>query len=429
MPVAQRNRLDRPVDEQRDHILGGPGAVITLVEYGSYACPYCRAATEHIAAVRARFGPRLRYVYRHQPLVGSTLARPAAELAEHAATAEAFWSAHDTLMTRSAGLTEEDLSAVAQAMRLDEQAPDEAAAATIRARRRVDEDEVSGLASGALITPTFFINGRRYDGPWDDGSLAEAMQGTLSHRVQAAALDFASWAPSAGVLLSLAALLALGLSNSGFNTAFTGLWRQPFGVAIGSGLFSMPVLEWVNDGLLTLFFLVVGLEVKREFTVGCLTNRRAAVLPIASAIGGMLIPPVLYTLVIPPGTWSDGWGVPMATDTAFAVALLVSLGDLVPVDLRVFLTAAAIVDDIGSIGVVAVFYSGAVQAEWLAAAAVVCVALAALNCARVYSFLPYLILGAVLWACVHASGLHATMTGVILAFFIPTRPAPTFRRL
>lgn len=429
MPVAQRNRLDRAVDEQRDHILGDSGAAITLVEFGSYACPYCRAATEHIAAVRARFGTKLRYVYRHQPLVGSRLARPAAELAERAASADEFWSAHNTLMTRSSGLSEDDLATVAHALRLEDEAPAAAADAAARARQRVDEDEAGALASGALITPTFFINGRRYDGPWDDGSLAEAMQGTLSHRVQAAALDFASWAPSAGLLLSLAALIALALSNSALNAPFAGLWRQPFGVALGTVLFSMPVIEWINDGLLTLFFLVVGLEVKREFTVGCLANRSAAALPIASAIGGMLTPAILYTLVIPSGVWSNGWGVPMATDTAFAVALLASLGARVPIDLRVFLTAAAIVDDIGSIAVVGVFYSGAVQVHWLIGAIVVCAGLAVLNYARVYNFLPYLFLGTVLWACVHASGLHATMSGVIVALFVPTRSVPNLQAL
>ena len=120
----------------------------------------------------------------------------------------------------------------------------------------------------------------------------------------------------------------------------------------------MSLLQWVNDALLTVFFLVVGLEIKREFTVGHLASRRSAALPIAAAIGGMTVPALIYVSLVPPGAWQLGWGVPMATDTAFAVALIAMLGARVPVELRIFLTAAAIVDDIGAIIVVAIFYSG-----------------------------------------------------------------------
>jgi NhaA family Na+:H+ antiporter len=191
----------------------------------------------------------------------------------------------------------------------------------------------------------------------------------------------------------------------------------------------MSLLHWVNDGLLTIFFLVVGLEIKREFTVGHLAHWRAAALPVAAAIGGMVAPPVLYLSVIPQGVWSHGWGVPMATDTAFAVALIVMLGRRVPVELRIFLTAAAIVDDIGAIVVVALFYSGELHAGYLAAAAVLTGALALLNRSRVYRLSPYVLLGVALWACVHAGGLHATLAGVILALFIPTRPPPDLKAL
>jgi NhaA family Na+:H+ antiporter len=122
----------------------------------------------------------------------------------------------------------------------------------------------------------------------------------------------------------------------------------------------MPLLEWIDDALLTVFFLVVGLEIKREFTVGHLASRRAAALPIAAAVGGMVLPAVIYRLVVPQGPWSAGWGVPMATDTAFALAIIALMGARVPVELRIFLTAASIVDDIGASIVVAIFYSG----EW-----------------------------------------------------------------
>jgi len=164
------------------------------------------------------------------------------------------------------------------------------------------------------------------------------------------------------------------------------------------------------------------LEVKREMTVGHLASRRSAALPIAAALGGMVVPALLYALVIPAGPWSHGWGVPMATDTAFAIALIAVMGARVPVELRIFLTAAAIVDDIGAIVVVAVFYSGDIHPGYLAAAAAVVVALALLSRSKVYLLSPYILLGVALWAFVYAGGLHATLAGVVLALFIPTRP-------
>ncbi len=191
----------------------------------------------------------------------------------------------------------------------------------------------------------------------------------------------------------------------------------------------MPLAHWVNDGLLTLFFLLVGLEIKREFTVGRLANRRSAAFPIAAALGGMAVPAGLYALAIPAGGWSHGWGVPMATDTAFAIAIIVMLGKRVPVELRVFLTAASIVDDIGAIVVVALFYSGQLHWGYLAGAAGIVALLAVLNRSGVYRAMPYGLLGVALWACVHAGGLHATLAGVLLALFIPTRPPPNLSAL
>jgi Na+:H+ antiporter, NhaA family len=168
---------------------------------------------------------------------------------------------------------------------------------------------------------------------------------------------------------------------------------------LGDAGFGMSLQHWINDGLLTIFFLVVGLEIKRELTVGHLASRRSAALPI----GGMIAPAVLYMAVIPRGPWAYGWGVPMATDTAFAVALIVMMGARVPVELRIFLTAAAIVDDIGAIVVVAAFYSVGLQLGYLAAAAAISGGLALLNRSHVYSVSPYMLLGVALWACMPPS--------------------------
>lgn len=419
-----RHRLDRPVDPDRDHVLGAPDAGVSLVEYGSYACPFCRAANAHIAKARDRLGDRMVYVFRHKPLTGRDIARRAAELAERAPDAETFWKAHIALMTRSETLTEEDLVAVAADLHLH---PD--AAAEAAARARVEADERSAKASGVLFTPTFYINGRRYDGAWDESAFSDAMLGRLGHRVLIAATDFAAWAPSAGILLLLATLLAIALTNSPLGPAFEAFWHTPLGVTVGGTGFVLSLLHWVNDGLLTLFFLVVGLEIKREFTVGHLSSRKAAALPVAAAVGGMVVPALLYALVVGAGPWAHGWGVPMSTDTAFAVALVFVLGARVPVELRIFLTAAAIADDIGSILVVALFYSDEIHAPWLAAALVVTLGLAALNRARFYAVTPYALLGVVLWFCVHEGGLHATLAGIVLALFVPTRPPAQLRSL
>jgi Na+:H+ antiporter, NhaA family len=422
------HRLDRGVDQNYDHVLGPANAQVTLVEYGSYACPYCRVANEQVATVRDEFGERLRYVFRHRPLTNNDLARRAAELAERAGR-DQFWNVHVKLMMRSETLTEDDLRAVATDLGLAAEHPGQHPKAVERAKERVEADERSAKASGVNIVPTFFINGRRYDGPWDASSLSDAMLGTLGHRVRAAALNFASWGPSAGVLLLLATVLAIAITNSPLGPAFDAFWKLDFGLTFGGAVFHMSLQHWVNDALLTIFFLVVGLEIKREFTVGHLASRRSAALPVAGAIGGMVGPAALYLATIPTGPWSHGWGVPMATDTAFAVALIAMMGSRVPVELRIFLTAAAIVDDIGAIVVVAAFYSGELHLGYLGAAAVTVGALALLNRSRIYRVWPYVLLGVLLWACVHASGLHATLAGIVLALFIPTRPPPNLRAL
>ena len=422
--MLTRDRLDRPVDTGHDHVLGPPGAEVTLVEYGSYACPHCRAANERIAAVRDAFGDRMRYVFRQRPLTGSDIARRAADLAECARNDDEFWKAHVALMSRSAELTEADLHFVARELGIAR-----ADQPSARAQARVDADIASARASGVAFTPTFFVNGRRYDGPWDESSLSDALLGSLGHRIRSAALDFAGWAPSAGVLLLLMAILAVMFSNSAWGAGFAAFWQQTWGLEFGSFGLRMPALDWINHGLLSVFFLIVGLEIKREFTVGHLASVRSAAMPVAAALGGMIVPAALYALVIPDGSWAHGWGVPMATDTAFAVALIAMMGPRVPVELRIFLTAATIVDDIGAIAVIALFYSAEIHAGYLAGAAAVVAALALLNHAHVYRVTPYLLLGAVLWVCVHGAGVHATLAGVILALFIPTRPPPDLNAL
>jgi NhaA family Na+:H+ antiporter len=403
---------------QGEHALGSDAAGVTLVEYGSYNCPYCQAAHEVVANLRDRFGDGVRYIFRHRPITGNEMAQRAAEIAEyaHEKTGQ-FWDVHDALMQRGAGLAASDLDAITARFGLD----DNDEAAWHRARTRVQTDRESARHHGAVSSPTFLINSRRYEGPWDENTLAEALRGSLGHRVQAAALDFARWAPSTGLLLLLMTLAAIAIVNSAHGAAFEAFWELPVGLAAGDGAFRLPLRDWINDGLLTVFFLVVGLEIKREFTVGRLASKRAAALPFAAAAGGMALPAAIY-LALAPAAAAHGWAIPTTTDTAFAVALIALLGSRVPVELRIFLTAAVVVDDLVAIAIVALFYAGALDLAYVAASAGIVVLLALLNRSGVYRPLPYGLLGVALWACLHAAGLHATLAGVILAMFTPTRP-------
>ena len=159
------------------------------------------------------------------------------------------------------------------------------------------------------FTPTFFINSARYDGPWDEASFTDAMLGSLGHRVRTAALGFASWAPSTGVMLLLATLLAIVAHQHGGGPGVRRASGKPMSASsFGDAEFRMSLLHWVNDALLTVFFLVVGLEIKREFTVGHLATRRSAALPIAAAIGGMAVPALIYVLLVPAGPWAHRLG-------------------------------------------------------------------------------------------------------------------------
>ena len=413
--------LDPPLDVSRDHVLGPPNAEITLVEYGSYACSNCHAVHEVIEGLRNRFGERMRYVFRHLPVAGSEDATRASELAEYAAqTTGRFWEVHEALMERGPAFAKGDSQGIARDFNLPPGEPTHEPAWTA-ARERVSADIESAQRSGARVTPTFFINGRRYRGAWDESSLADAMLGTLGHRIQSAAFEFVRWGPSSGLLLGLATVLALVLSNSPVNSAFAAFWERSLGFQWDTRLFVHSLLHWVNHGLLTVFFFVVGLEIKREFTVGHLATFRSGALPVMAAFGGILLPAAIYASIAPPEL-RHGWGIPIGTDTAFAVALIVLLGPRVPIELRVFLTAAVIIDDIVAIMAIALFYTGEIHTGYLIASGAVTVLLVLLNRIGVYGALPYAVCGVILWLFLHQAGLHATLAGVILALLIPALP-------
>ena len=224
-----------------------------------------------------------------------------------------------------------------------------------------------------------------------------------------------------GILLLASAGIALLWANSPWQESYHALWDLPVTVGIGPYQISYSLGHWVNDALMVIFFFVVGLEIKRELLIGELSTRRQAALPIIAAIGGMLIPAGLYALLNAGGPGSAGWGIPMATDIAFAIGVLTLIGPRVPFGLKVFLTAFAIVDDLGAVLVIALFYTAELSLTALAIAGLITLALVGLNAGRVRLPLPYALLGGALWLAVLSSGIHATIAGVVLAFTIPAR--------
>ncbi|WP_122710932.1 Na+/H+ antiporter NhaA [Pseudomonas viridiflava] len=225
-----------------------------------------------------------------------------------------------------------------------------------------------------------------------------------------------------GLLLIAAAALALIINNSPLSWLYNAFLETPVEARIGALQIAKPLLLWINDGLMALFFLVIGLEVKREVLEGHLSKPSQIVLPGAAAIGGMVVPALIYVALNTGNAEAlNGWAIPMATDIAFALGVLALLGKRVPVSLKLFLMTLAIIDDLGAIIVIALVYSGELSQVSLILAAVSIIALIAMNRSGVSRLAPYLLVGLVLWVCVLKSGVHATLAGVVLAFCIPLR--------
>ena len=238
---------------------------------------------------------------------------------------------------------------------------------------------------------------------------------------------------ASGVILFCAAILALLLVNSPWQPLYHAFLELPLQIRFSNLDLHKPLLLWINDGLMAIFFLLVGMEIKREMQEGSLSSLRQASLPVIAAIGGMVFPALLYWLVVHDHTeLTSGWAIPMATDIAFALGVLSLLGSRIPTALKVFLLALAIIDDLGAIMVIALFYTEVLQWLPLAIAAGLSVVLLMANRMRVMHLGVYLLLGAFLWVAVLKSGIHATIAGVILGFAIPhcrAHPDTPLRRL
>lgn len=227
---------------------------------------------------------------------------------------------------------------------------------------------------------------------------------------------------SGGIVLIAAAVVALILANTSLSGIYLEFLNSPVSLSIGSIGLNKPLLLWINDGLMAIFFLMVGLEVKRELLEGALSSREQALFPAIAALGGMLAPALIY-LSFNGGDEiaRQGWAIPAATDIAFALGVMALLGSRVPTSLKVFLLALAIIDDLGAIVIIAVFFSHDASVTALVLSALSILALAWLNWRGVTKLTPYVVLGIFLWVCILQSGIHATLAGVILGFLIPLK--------
>ena len=224
-----------------------------------------------------------------------------------------------------------------------------------------------------------------------------------------------------GIVLLATTLLALILSSMLGADAVGGFWSQELALSFGAHEMSLSLTHWVNDGLMAVFFLLVGLELKREILVGELSTPKDAALPVLAAIGGMVLPALVFLAFNAGTAGARGWGIPMATDIAFAVGILVLLAWRVPRNAILFLTALAIADDLGAVLVIALFYTAELRMGAVAIAAALCAGLAALNLGGIRRPLPYVLVAVALWFFVHESGLHATIAGILTAAAIPAR--------
>jgi len=417
--------LQRPIDPARDHIRGsGAGDRIEVVSYGDFLCPYCQRLRRVMLRLRNALGDRLVYTFRHFP---NERAHPGAtriaQAAEAAANQGRFWEMHDWIYDSDQPVSEARVVEHARSLGLD-MARFAADLESPETRARVEGDLADGRRNGVTGTPTLFVDGIRYDGAWDFYSLLEGLERPVAARVARSARVFASLPASGGIVLLLSALLALLCANTPLKAGYDAIMHTPFRLGPASGGLSLTVAEWCADGLLTLFFLLVGLEIRREATAGALADRRALILPVVAAMGGVLAPAAIY-LALNRGHAAQGWSIPTATDVAFTLGILALLGDRSPPGLRVFVAALAIVDDVLSVLTLAIFYPHDFKLGWLAASALAIGLLIVLNRWRVYSTWPYVMVGVMLWLTLNAAGVDAALTGVVLALLLPTRPAPT----
>ncbi len=421
---AAQLRLRFPVDLSRDHVRGGEAPDrVSMVIYADYLCPYCRGLRPVLVRLREVLGERFQYVYRHFP---NERAHPGAtmlaRLVEAGANQGKFWELHDWAYAQPGPPSKHAAYEFAESLGLD-MAQFRADLESEETRARVEEDVAQGRRNGVSGPPTVFIDGQRYDDSWEFHALLEALERPLAARVRRSARAFASLPASGGFVLIIAAVAALVFANSPLAPWYHAFVDAEFIIGPAGHALALTVGEWASEGLLAVFFLLVGLEIRRELSVGSLSDRRNAVLPVVGAVGGVVMPALVY-LLVNRGPTSPGWSVPTATDVAFTLGILALLGNRIPAAVRVSIAALAVVDDVASVITLAVFYAHGFALAWFVAAVGVSIALLALNRWRVYRAWPYAVLTIALGLCLHSAGIHAALCGVVLAMLLPSRPAP-----
>jgi NhaA family Na+:H+ antiporter len=417
--------LLKTVDKRRDHVRGGGvnrGRASVLI-YADYLCPYCRRLRGVLDRLRKALGERMVYVFRHFP---NEKVHPGAEFASIASEAAArqgkFWEMHDSLFGHEPPIAEATVRQIARDIGLDMQrfAKD---VRDPKLKNRVGEDLESGRRNGVTGTPTIFIDGVRYDGAWDFHSMLEALERPVGARVQRTARAFANLPASAGIALLIAAAAALICANSALAPFYQRFVGAQFGVGPHAHGIWLSLADWCSEGLLSVFFLIVGLEIRREMTGGSLSDPRAAAAPALAALFGILVPAAIY-LALNPGHTAAGWSAPADTGIAFTLGILALFGPRVSASLKVFIAAYAVADDILAILILAVFYPHDLKPAWLIGAGAAAAAMYLLNRWRVYAGWPYLVAAVALWLTLHLTGVSGALAGVALAFVLPTRPTP-----
>jgi NhaA family Na+:H+ antiporter len=413
---------ENPIDPSRDFIAGSESGQSKLVWYVDYTFNYTSVVRDIIrAAAQDLYEDQAVVAFRQAPCATQSDQRDLTARAAVAAGSQCLYlDMHSALLDQSDEIDEQVVMLISQDIGLDA----ERFKIDLRSDEtwdRIVQDREDAVQAGLKDHGGLVIDGRIYRGAWDEASLVEALEKPLGHQLKQAGTDFQNWAASSGLALVLATFTALIITNVGYEATYERLRDLPISIGIGDATFALSAQAWVNDGLMAIFFLLIGIEIKRELVDGELSDLSKASLPMLGAIGGMAAPALIYLAFNWGLSTAHGWGVPMATDIAFTLGIMALLGDRVPSALKVLIAAIAIVDDLGAIIVIALFYSEGIDSTPLLIAGGIFAAMLVMNKVKIYSRAPYLILGVVLWYYVHDSGLHATFAGVLTAAAIPSR--------
>jgi Na+:H+ antiporter, NhaA family len=416
-----------PIDFRRDPARGVEArkGTMTVLVYGDYLCPYCRRLRQVLDRLRSVLAERMVYVFRHYP---NERAHPGSELASIAAEAAGqqghFWEMHEALYERESRLVDKlGLVQLAAALGLDTERfgrdlddPN--------VRQRVQDDLTDGRRNGVTATPTIFIDGIRYDGAWDFYSMLEALERPIGVQVKRTARAFANLPTSGGLVVLIAAAAAIACANSPLRSAYHHFLNMQFGIGPMSGELSLSVGQWCSEGLLAIFYLILGLELRREMTAGSLANSRAALAPLLAGVSGVVVSAGVY-LALNSGTTAAGWTATADTGLPFTLGILAVFGLRASSGLKVFVATYGIANDLSSTLILALIHPRAISPEWLLAALGAVATMAMFARWRIYAVWPYLIGALGLWLSLHLAGVSGALSGLALAAFLPPWPAPT----